>query len=274
MHVEKCDYMISLSFAGEDREYVESVAQGLKRNGITVFYDKYEQASLWGKDLYQHLTEVYQNRSRYVVMFISEHYAKKLWTSHEKRMAQARAFRESGEYILPVKFDDTVIPDIPDTTGYLDAREHKPEDIVRFIKQKLQESGVSITKQQTMSTFELKADVSALVESLRLELMGHELQTQTLQQPSRTLASESEFSEKWELYTKKKAQLDRWMINSFLSKHQSNAILLKNELIQRLNLKERDIYFDVVYENPVNSLGLNEVVSDLEKLSMMLDVTQ
>ena len=40
--VEKYD--VALSFAGEDREYVEAVAQGLKNAGISVFYDRFEAA--------------------------------------------------------------------------------------------------------------------------------------------------------------------------------------------------------------------------------------
>ena len=32
-------YDIALSFAGEDREYVEKVATLLKENGVRVFYD-------------------------------------------------------------------------------------------------------------------------------------------------------------------------------------------------------------------------------------------
>ena len=44
-------YDIALSFAGEDREYVEKVATLLKENGVKVFYDKFEQVDLWGKDV-------------------------------------------------------------------------------------------------------------------------------------------------------------------------------------------------------------------------------
>ncbi|ANQ12642.1 toll/interleukin-1 receptor domain-containing protein [Vibrio natriegens] len=274
MSSESCDYLISLSFAGEDREYVDAVASGLKNNGISVFYDKYEQASLWGKDLYQHLTDVYQNRSRYVVMFISEHYAKKLWTSHEKRMAQARAFKESREYILPVKFDDTIIPDIPDTTGYLDAREFVPDEIVKFIKQKLQDDGITITKQKSLTNELLKSTAEELVNLIREELIQHEQKTESLNSPIRSLHSEAEFSKLWEARTKRQHQLKKWLLNSFSNKYQSKSILIKNELIQRLNLNERDVYFDAVYENPVNPLGISEVAADLEKLSMMLDTNE
>jgi len=49
------DYDVALSFAGEDREYVEIVADILHELGVKVFYDKYEEADLWGRDLYTHL---------------------------------------------------------------------------------------------------------------------------------------------------------------------------------------------------------------------------
>ena len=73
--IEKYD--IALSFAGENRAYVEEVATGLKTAGIKVFYDAFESADLWGKNLVDHLAEIYANRARYVVMFISKQYVEK-----------------------------------------------------------------------------------------------------------------------------------------------------------------------------------------------------
>jgi hypothetical protein len=52
------DFDIALSFAGEDRKYVEEVADTLKKMGFRIFYDKYETVTLWGKDLYLHLRKV------------------------------------------------------------------------------------------------------------------------------------------------------------------------------------------------------------------------
>jgi hypothetical protein len=42
-------YDVTLSFAGEDREYVGQVAKILESKGTKVFYDKFEEADLWGK---------------------------------------------------------------------------------------------------------------------------------------------------------------------------------------------------------------------------------
>lgn len=131
------DYDVALSFAGEDREYVETVAEILHQLGVKVFYDKYEEADLWGKDLYTHLDSVYQKKSRYCVMFISNFYKEKLWTNHERESAQARAFIEKQEYILPVRFDDTEIPGIRPTTGYIDLRHKTPSDLAYLIAEKI-----------------------------------------------------------------------------------------------------------------------------------------
>lgn len=60
-----------LPFAGEDRAYVDSVAEILRENDVSLFYDSYEEATLCGKDLVEHLHNVYGGSARYCVMFIS-----------------------------------------------------------------------------------------------------------------------------------------------------------------------------------------------------------
>ncbi len=130
-------YEIVLSFAGENREYVSKVAAFLKERGVSVFYDDYEEHTLWGKDLVEHLAEVYSKSARYCVMFISEHYEKKLWPNHERRSALERAVSERQEYILPARFDDTEIPGIRKTLGYTDLRKKTPEELGELILKKL-----------------------------------------------------------------------------------------------------------------------------------------
>ena len=159
LHIGGADYDVALSFAGDDREYVEQVAGILHELGIKVFYDRYEEADLWGKDLYTHLDDVYQNRARYCVLFISKDYKDKLWTNHERRSAQARAFREKGEYILPVRFDDTEIPGIAATTGYINLKDRSPQELAYLITKKL---GLGL-------------ELEAMLEYLREELPGYSI---------------------------------------------------------------------------------------------------
>lgn len=58
-----------MSFAGEQRAYVEAVVRSL--GDIKVFYDEDEKAKLWGENLIDFFTDLYQHKSRFVVMFVS-----------------------------------------------------------------------------------------------------------------------------------------------------------------------------------------------------------
>ena len=131
------EYDIGLSFAGEQREYVERVAEELDYRGILVYYDAYDQANLWGRDLGEYFKEVFQNRCRYCIVFASREYAAKMWPTFELENALKKATESHRDYILPVKFDDTIIPGIPYTQGYLDARAFTPIQISRLAAQKL-----------------------------------------------------------------------------------------------------------------------------------------
>ncbi len=130
-------YDVALSFAGEQRQYVDDVARELSSRGIRPFYDDYEKGTLWGKDLYEHLTDVYQHLCEYCVIFVSKEYAKKVWPNRERQSAQARALEDKGEYILPARFDDTPIPGLLDTVSYINLRETSPSQLSELIAGKL-----------------------------------------------------------------------------------------------------------------------------------------
>ncbi len=130
-------YDVALSFAEEDRDTAHSIATLLKEKGLAVFYDRDEQGEIWGKNLYEHLSDIYTNRAKYCVMLISSAYAQKRWTTHERRSAQARAFREKREYILPVRLDMTKIPGIPETVAYLDIKKSSLQQIANAVQGKL-----------------------------------------------------------------------------------------------------------------------------------------
>ena len=134
---EYFDYDVGLSFAGEQRDYVKQVASALKSRGIRTFYDDYEEGTLWGKDLYAHLSEVYQHLCRYCVIFVSKEYAAKVWPNVERKSAQARALEEKKEYILPARFDDTDIPGVLSTVSYVDLNTKAPEELADLILAKV-----------------------------------------------------------------------------------------------------------------------------------------
>lgn len=130
-------YDVVFSFAGEDRDYVEQVAQAVKSAGIDVFYDRNEQVDLWGKNLAESLDKIYSQHAEYCVMFISEAYERKMWTRHERRSAFDRAMMSDKEFILPARFDDTQIDGLHGSVGYIDLREMEPASFADLIVQKI-----------------------------------------------------------------------------------------------------------------------------------------
>jgi len=151
------EFDIALSFAGEDRNYVDQVAYILKSKGISVFYDKFEEANLWGKNLYDYLSDVYRNKAFYTIMFISESYNKKLWANHERQAMQSRAFQENQEYVLPARFDDTEIPGLLPTIGYIPLNDKSPNDFSEVIFEKL------VLSRRTIPSEQVRKSLSPLI---------------------------------------------------------------------------------------------------------------
>jgi TIR domain-containing protein len=100
-----------------------------------------------GKDLYQHLSHVYRDAAQFCAVFVSKSYAEKLWTKHELRQAQARAFAEGAEYLLPLRLDNTPLPGVLPTQGYVDLQRTPIEHVVNLILQKLKITDVMIPEE-------------------------------------------------------------------------------------------------------------------------------
>lgn len=135
--MEPKTYQVALSFAGEQREYVEDVAIHLQRRSIALFYDGFEQISLWGTDGVEAFHEAIAHRAAYVVMFISREYVQKAWPTHERRSAFSRMVLNQEDCILPVRFDDTPVPGLPEAIIYLRARDFTPAELAANIAQRL-----------------------------------------------------------------------------------------------------------------------------------------
>jgi hypothetical protein len=131
------EYDVALSFAGEQRWYVDVVNDELKTLGITTFYDDDSKVELWGKDLNETLTEIYSKQAKAVLMFISREYVNKVWTKVERRAALSRAIEEKGEYVLPVRFDHTSVPGLPSTISYLPLQDLSPKQLAQLVCRKI-----------------------------------------------------------------------------------------------------------------------------------------
>jgi len=166
-------YDVCLSFAGHDRPYVDEVARHLTELGVSRFYDTDEQADLWGKNLVEHLDEIYRKESRFCVMFVSAHYAQRMWTRHERRAAFDRALVSDTEYVLPARFDDTELPALHAGTGFIDLRRNTPRELAEMIARKV---GVPIAPPKAGWEYQRFADTVAMhMSELSEKKLNHEV---------------------------------------------------------------------------------------------------
>ena len=131
------DHDVALSFAGEDRTVAGDIGERLRKAGVRVFYDEFYKPDLWGRNLSQEFRKRYGPSSRFVLLFMSRHYAIKDWTDFEFTIARQEARRRSREFILPVRLDDTAIVGLRSDVAYLDLRREGVDGIVSMILKKL-----------------------------------------------------------------------------------------------------------------------------------------
>ncbi|NOY85997.1 MAG: TIR domain-containing protein [Deltaproteobacteria bacterium] len=133
------EFDVAVSFAGEDREFAEEIAESLREVGVSVFYDNYQTAQLWGEDLSVKFQEVYRDKSRYCIMIVSAPYLGKMWTILERRHAIERMIENKGAaYILPVRLDGFPgdVLGLPSTVHYLTASKNEAPKVVNTFLEK------------------------------------------------------------------------------------------------------------------------------------------
>jgi hypothetical protein len=109
------------SFAGEDRTLVEEIQKQLLTKGYHIFYDYNYQEQLTGQDLYRALRDIYRNKGKFVVCFISDAYARKKWTNLEFTAVKERlldTFFAEG-FLIPILIGNvSILKDIPTFIGF------------------------------------------------------------------------------------------------------------------------------------------------------------
>ena len=113
-------YDVALSFAQENRKIASKLARSLKKRGLKVFHDPSGTENLVGKDLHQHLKQMYSS-SRFAIILVSYAYLSHSWTKFELETAVARA-RDTTYKILPIRLDQCQFPGSLKSIAYLDLR--------------------------------------------------------------------------------------------------------------------------------------------------------
>jgi hypothetical protein len=131
------EYDVALSFAREDREVAEELAEMLRARNRKVLLDESQSVELGGGDFTTHIAELYRTKARYCVVLLSRHYPLKAWRESERTSVQQRSLRDANEYILPLQLDDTEVPGSQEIKGYTDLRRSSLEAVVDLLEGKL-----------------------------------------------------------------------------------------------------------------------------------------
>lgn len=126
---------ISLSFPGEFRSFVETIADELKRNlgPNACFYDNNYKSQLARNDLDVLLQDIYRKRSRLVVVFPCEKYQKEDWCGIEWRAIREMIKKRELEKVMYIRMDDGEVDGLLEIDGFIDGRTHHPEKVAELI---------------------------------------------------------------------------------------------------------------------------------------------
>jgi len=130
---------VAFSFPGEVRGYVESVAAELEKaiGPNSYFYDNNYLAQLARPSLDTLLQDIYRNRSRLIVVFLCEKYQEKEWCGIEFRAIREIIKEREHARLMFVKMDEGKVEGVFSTDGYVDGRTRTPEEIAKFIQERV-----------------------------------------------------------------------------------------------------------------------------------------
>jgi TIR domain len=137
--ITKHGFAVALSFPGEVREIVQTVAQELEgRIGPnSYFYDNNYVSQLARPSLDTLLQDIYRHRSKLIVVFLGADYQRKDWCGIEFRAIREIIMERDNGRIMFVRTDDGAVDGVFKTDGYVDARRFTPAEIAEFICQRL-----------------------------------------------------------------------------------------------------------------------------------------
>lgn len=144
--ISKHIFDVSLSFPGEHRKYVESVAKSLSFSlgPNRVFYDNFFKAQLARPNADTLLQDIYRKRSRLIVAFVGKAYSNKDWCGLELRAIHELVKTKKDTIVMYVRTDDGEVEGIFSTDGYIDADQHSAEEIAAFVAERLQVTAGSV----------------------------------------------------------------------------------------------------------------------------------
>ena len=138
------EFDIAISFAGENRDLAEFIANQLSELDISVFYDRNYEDNYLGGPWSKYFNEIFVEKSRLVAVLLDKHHLDKVWPTFERDCFSPRV---KSQEVIPIHLDETVFPGIPNdlvsihfrsTKDISDQRDDIIDNIVMRIAIKLQ----------------------------------------------------------------------------------------------------------------------------------------
>jgi hypothetical protein len=133
---------IAVSFASEQREYVEQTVTATKDLGLKVFYDKDASYDWWGRNFIVEQRKIYGGSTLFVVPFISKEYLARPFPMDEFSSAMMKAVKQPNPYILPILVGEVDVPAemLHPHIGTLRVEDHTPVQLAERLKAKVDEA--------------------------------------------------------------------------------------------------------------------------------------
>lgn len=133
------EYDVFLCYAAKDRPRIEGITVALTEAGFRVFDHANFKSALWGSGLAQSISDAISS-SHGIMVFVSAACAASHWCTTELGLIQARIDEEPDAVcVLPVRLDDTVLPEFLKDTVYLGADELSATNVAESVRRRLNE---------------------------------------------------------------------------------------------------------------------------------------
>lgn len=133
-------FRIALSFPGEHRDFVRQVAERLAAacGRHRILYDEWYEAEFARVNLDTYLQNLYHKESELIVVFLCVDYEKKEWCGLEWRAIRDLIKQRRDDDVMPLRFDNTQVPGLFSTDGYIWIGARSPEKIAELVLQRSQ----------------------------------------------------------------------------------------------------------------------------------------
>ena len=135
-------FVIALSYPGTHRELAKQVVYALRQ--LTrlpreqILFDLFHEAELSRFDLDVYLPKLYADESELVVVFLGGDYEHSQWCGLEWRAIRQLIKERHGSQIMPMRLDQSEVPGVYSTDGFMDIRNRDPEEIAARIVERLE----------------------------------------------------------------------------------------------------------------------------------------